>query len=318
MPRKPRLHYPGALYHVILRGNARQDIFFEDQDRYRFYLLLQEGVERFGHRIISFCLMTNHVHLAIQVGDTPLSRILQNLAFRYTRWINWRRARNGHLFQGRYKAFLVDAEPYLLELAAYLHLNPLRAGMVKDAVDYRWSSHRAYLGKETIPWLNTALVLGQFSKSLATARRRFREYVAGKTEDGHRAEFHGKTSSDSRFIGDDSFVEDILRQEEALSLRKPDLEAILDCVAKLSGLTIDDMSAQGQKRLPSQARMLAAWAVREMSDSTLAELAEKVGREASAMSAAAARFDVRRRREMDIAEKIEELKKELEVSFFQA
>ncbi len=75
MPRKPRLHYPGALYHVILRGNARQDIFFEDQDRFRFYLLLQEGVERFGHRIISFCLMTNHVHLAIQVGDTSLSRI---------------------------------------------------------------------------------------------------------------------------------------------------------------------------------------------------------------------------------------------------
>ena len=159
MPRKPRLHYPGALYHVILRGNARQDIFFEDQDRYRLYLLLQEGVERFGHRILAFCLMTNHIHLAIQVGNVPLSRILQNLSFRYTRWVNWRQDRVGHLFQGRYKAFVVDAEPYLLELVAYLHLNPVRVGMASDAADYPWSSHRAYLGRELLPWLDSDFVL---------------------------------------------------------------------------------------------------------------------------------------------------------------
>lgn len=318
MPRKPRLHYPGALYHVIIRGNARQDIFFEDQDRFRFYLLLQEGVERFGHRIISFCLMTNHVHLAIQVGDTSLSRIMQNLSFRYTRWINWRRNRSGHLFQGRYKALLVDGESYLLELAAYLHLNPLRAGMIEDPVDYRWSSHRAYLGKETVPWLNTDFVLGQFSGNRITARQKFREYVAGKTKEGHREEFHGKTSSDSRFIGEDSFVDSTLRQKEPLFHEKPDVEAILDCVVRLYGLTRDELSAQGQKRVPSEARMLAAWAVREMSDSTLAELAQKVGREASAMSAAAARFDARRRRENDLAVKGKQLKKKLEVSFFQA
>ena len=98
MPRKPRIHYPGALYHVIIRGNDRQDIFFDDTDRYRFYLLVQEGIERFGHRVLAFCLLTNHVHMAIQVGDVPLSRIMQNLSFRYTRWVNWRQKRCGHLF----------------------------------------------------------------------------------------------------------------------------------------------------------------------------------------------------------------------------
>jgi putative transposase len=86
MARKPRIIYPGALYHVILRGNNGQTIFFDDKDRTRFYLLLQEGIERFGYRVHGFCLMTNHVHLAIQMGEIPLSRILQNLSFRYSIW----------------------------------------------------------------------------------------------------------------------------------------------------------------------------------------------------------------------------------------
>lgn len=262
--------------------------------------------------------MTNHVHLAIQVGDVPLSRILQNLAFRYTRWINWRRSRSGHLFQGRYKAFVVDTDPYLLELVAYIHLNPIRAGMVNDASDFRWSSHRAYLRRETIPWLNTEFILGQFSKSHAKARKKFSEFVTGKSGEGHREDFHGKASPDSRIIGDDSFVDEILRQEESQPCRKPDVVAILDGVKKLYKLTDADISAPGQQRLPSEARMLAAWAVRELSNSTLAELAQKVDRDASAMSAAAARFDKRRKSEKYIAAKTEELRKELEVSFFQA
>ena len=318
MPRKPRLHYPGALYHVILRGNARQDIFFEDQDRYRLYLLLQEGVERFGHRILAFCLMTNHIHLAIQVGNVPLSRILQNLSFRYTRWVNWRQNRVGHLFQGRYKAFVVDAEPYLLELVAYLHLNPVRVGMASDATDYPWSSHRAYLGRELLPWLDSDFVLGQFSGKLNRARGQFEEFVAGKIEEGHRGAFHGQQSADGRFVGGDSFVEEILRREESLPPQKPDAAAILSCAAKLYGLTLADLAAPGQKRHPSEGRMLAAWAVRELSDSSLAELAQMVGREASAMSAAAARFEVRQGQESRLAQKAQALKKELEVSVFQA
>jgi len=98
MARKPRVHYPTALYHVILRGNGGQEIFLSQEDRFRFYLLLQEGVERYGHRIHAFCLMTNHIHLAIQVGDIALARIIQNISFRYTRWVNWRQSRTGHLF----------------------------------------------------------------------------------------------------------------------------------------------------------------------------------------------------------------------------
>ena len=85
MARKPRVHRPGALYHVMLRGNGGQEIFFSQEDRFRFYLLIQEGIERYGHRVHAFCLMTTHTHLAIEVGEIGLSKIIQNLAFRYTR-----------------------------------------------------------------------------------------------------------------------------------------------------------------------------------------------------------------------------------------
>ena len=155
MARKPRVHYPTALYHVILRGNGGQEIFFNQEDRFRFYLLLQEGIERYGHRIHAFCLMTNHIHLAIQVGDIALPRIIQNIAFRYTRWVNWRQGRTGHLFQGRYKAVLVDADSYLLGLTRYIHLNPVRSGIVREPENYPWSGHGVYLGLEVIPWLTT-------------------------------------------------------------------------------------------------------------------------------------------------------------------
>jgi len=143
MTRKSRIHYPGAVYHVILRGNGGEDIFFARQDRTRFYLLLQEGVERYGHRIHAFCCMTNHVHLAIQVAEISLAKIIQNVSFRYTRHINKRKKRIGHLFQGRYKALLIDAETYLLELVRYIHLNPVRAGIVHKPDEYPWSGHRA-------------------------------------------------------------------------------------------------------------------------------------------------------------------------------
>jgi len=116
MARKPRLHYTGAVYHVMARGNGGQNIFDCEEDRYRFYLFLQEGVERFRHRIHAFCLMDNHVHLAIQVGEKHLSRIMQSLCCRYTQWVNSRQKKVGHLFQGKYKAILVDADSYLAEL----------------------------------------------------------------------------------------------------------------------------------------------------------------------------------------------------------
>jgi REP element-mobilizing transposase RayT len=163
MARRGRIHYSGAVYHVMVRGNGGQDIFFDESDRIRFCDLLEEGVKRFQVRIPALCLMSNHVHLVVQVDEIPLSRLIQNVSFRYTRYRNAKERRTGHLFQGRYKAIVIDVERYLLELVRYIHLNPVRAGIVGRPEEYRWSSHRAYLGKEDWPWLSTDWILSRYS-----------------------------------------------------------------------------------------------------------------------------------------------------------
>src|SRR5512134_912865 len=200
MSRRPRIHYPGAVYHVILRGNAGDPIFFEDRDRYRLYLLLQCAVEKFDCRIHGYCLMTNHIHLVMQTGEMPLSRIMQNVSLRYTKWVNLTRRRTGHVFQGRYKALLIDADRYLLELIRYVHLNPVRAGTATTAESWPWSGHRAYAGMEIVPWLTTDWVLGMLTSQVTTARKAYVSFVNGGVSEGRRDEFHSGTC-EGRLLG---------------------------------------------------------------------------------------------------------------------
>lgn len=284
MARKPRLHNPGACYHVILRGNARQEVFFDDGDRYRFFDFIQEGIERFGYRVHAFCLMTNHIHMALQVGEKPLSQIMQNLSARYTRWVNWRQGRIGHLFHGRYKAIMIDTDSYLAQLVAYIHMNPVRAGIARKCEEYKWSSHRAYLGAIPVPWLTTETVLSQFSKKPATARRLFNEFVGARSEEGHRADFHGVGGSDPRVFGEECFVDDVLRKAGVQPERKTDIGMVLKMVERAYGIESEELSKPGQNRRLSEARSMAAWGVREMTSSTLTELSKITGRDVTSLS----------------------------------
>lgn len=147
MARKPRVHFPGALYHVISRGNQRQQIFRSASDRSHYLQLLSRFHSRYGFRLYAYVLMGNHVHLLLETGPTPLSKIMQGLQQAYALYFNHKYRLVGHLFQGRYKALLCDRDSYLLELVRYLHLNPVRSMLVKDPSLYPWSSHGAYLGK---------------------------------------------------------------------------------------------------------------------------------------------------------------------------
>jgi len=312
MPRKPRIHVPGAVYHVILRGNARQEVFSDDRDRLRFYDILNKSYERFRHRILAFCLMSNHIHLAVQVGDIPLSRILQNVSQRYTQWFNWRHQKCGHLFQGRYKAVMVDADSYLLELAAYLHLNPVRAAIAQRPELYRWSSHRGYLGKETHPWLDCTVVLSQFSGKSGQAAKMFATFVAGKTGEGRKGEFHGEKSIDSRLIGNDRFIEEVLVRTEAIPEKKPHVAAVVETVGRLFGVSRKQLAGQGQQRAASEGRALAAWATRELSIGTLAELSLILRRSPSSLTCAATRLEARLQTNPELAEKIGMLRQELQ------
>jgi len=263
--------------------------------------------------------MSNHVHLAVQVSDIPLSRIMQNVSLRYTQWFNWRHKKCGHVFQGRYKAVMVDADSYLLELAAYIHLNPVRAGIATRPEKHRWSSHRAYLGKEKIQWLEPTAVLSQFSVKTDKALSMFAAFVEERMTDGRRREFHGENTMDSRLFGDDRFMEEVLMQAESLPEHKPDVATIVDAVTRLYRISATQLAAPGQERTASEARGLAAWATRALSSGTLAELAPKLGRNPSTLTCAATRLENRLESDSDLAEKSVRLRRALEeVQVFKA
>ena len=294
MARKPRVHLPGGLYHVMLRGNRGQDIFFSDDDRCHLYLLIQEGVERFGHRVHAFCLMGNHVHLAIQVVEVPLSKIIQNLSFRYTRWVNKTQASVGHLFQGRYKAILVDADAYLLELVRYIHLNPVRARIVSEPSAYVWSGHRAYLGQEAVPWLTTDWVLGQFSKRRSTARERYARFVNEGMEEGRREEFH-RGVEDARVLGDERFMEAVLHRLEDTPSRLWQMDEIVAVVCRSYGIREGELSAPGRRRDLAEARAVAAQLATTAGQVSLTEVAGRFGRDVATLSTGMRRLSMRSR-----------------------
>ena len=300
MARKPRLHVPGGLYHVILRGNARQDVFFTPGDRHFFYALLTQGVLRFGYRVHAFCLMSNHLHLALQAGELSLSAGMQNLSFRYTRYLNTRLKRVGHVFQGRFKAFLVDQDRYGLALVRYLHLNPVRARMVKHAGAYAWSSHRAYLGEEDLPWLTTDWVLGQFGSRAGMARARFAAFVEAGRKDGHLAMFYGG-EDDSRVVGEADFLKGVLKPAEQ-PLKPPALVRLVDHVCQACGLKPAQLRAPGRNRQAAQARTLVAWLAVQARSCTITEVAHYFSRAPSTMSHLVARLEKRSRSSSTLSE----------------
>jgi len=179
MARPLRVEFPGALYHVTSRGNAGQEVFLDDGDRLNFLDILAEVVERYRFICYAYCLMGNHYHLLLETPEANLSRGMRQLNGVYTQRFNRRHKRSGHLFQGRYKAILVEKDAYLLEVARYIVLNPVRAGLVRSPGRWRWSSYRATAGLEEPPqFLKVEWLLSQFDLRPERARRAYRRFVA--------------------------------------------------------------------------------------------------------------------------------------------
>jgi putative transposase len=179
MARPLRIELAGALYHVTSRGNERKPVYRDDRDRARFVERLAAVVETHRLRLHAFALMRNHFHLLVETPEANLSRAMGQLNGSYTQDFNRRHRRSGHLFQGRYKAILVEKDSYLLELSRYIHLNPVRVGEVSRAWEFAWSSAAAYVGKATVPeFLTVEDVLAHFGRRRAVARRRYAEFLA--------------------------------------------------------------------------------------------------------------------------------------------
>lgn len=209
MARPLRLQFPGALYHVTSRGNARARIYTDDDDHRGFLELLATVCDRHNWTIHAYCLMSNHYHLVLETPEPTLAKGMRQLNGVYTQDFNRRHRKVGHLFQGRYTAIVVDKDKYLLELARYVVLNPVRAGLVKSPGQWPWSSYRATIGKAPTPdWLNTDFLLAQFSARKGEARARYGRFVAeGKDQPTIWQQLRGQI-----YLGDEAFVKRLHRR----------------------------------------------------------------------------------------------------------
>ena len=296
MPRRSRSDAPGALHHIIARGIERKAIFRDDHDRADFLERLGSNLQETHTSCYAFALLPNHFHLLLRTGATPISVVMRRVLTGYAVAYNLRHRRQGHLFQKRFKSILCQEDRYLLELVRYIHLNPLRAGIVEDlqSLDgYPYCGHGRLMGRVKDGWQDTRYVLGVFGETISRARRQYRQFIAEGIPQGRRPELIGGglvrsvggweavkklrkmgayQKGDERILGDGEFVESILAQAEerlerkfGLKAKGYDFERVVDRVANLMGLKRAEVLAPGKYGKVVAARsLLCFWAVSEL------------------------------------------------------
>jgi len=226
MARPLRIEYEGAVYHVTSRGNARADIYLSDSDREMFLDVLAHVVERFGWVCHAYCLMSNHYHLLIETPQANLSRGMRQLNGMYTQRFNRAHQRVGHVFQGRFKAIVVDKDAYLLELSRYIVLNPVAAGMVKRVEDWRWSSYTATAGLVKPPdFLDATWLLSQFGGAPKAARKTYRQFVEKADKVMPWDDLNGPD-----VLGDDAFRSALEQRKGEVNQDVPKRKQVLRCL----------------------------------------------------------------------------------------
>jgi len=216
MSRPLRIEYEGALYHITSRGNAKQDIYLDDRDRWSFLDILSKTITRTGWLCHAYCLMSNHYHLLIETPQANLSQGMRHLNGVYTQSFNFQHERVGHLFQGRFKSLLVEKDLYLLELARYIVLNPVRAGLAQNPEDWKWSSYGATLGSASKPdWLFTDWLLGCFGKNRKEAVNGYVQFV----QDGLKWDFSLEEAVTQQiYLGSENFISSMQEEVEGKDL----------------------------------------------------------------------------------------------------
>jgi len=227
MSRPLRIEFPGALYHVTARGDRREDIFVDDTDRARLLAVVAQGLMRFDARLLSYCLMSNHYHFVVHTQAANLSLLMRHINGVYSQAFNRRHGKVGHLFQGRFKAILVDRDAYMLEVCRYVELNPVRAGMVAAPSDWPWSSYRAHVGQASgVVWLDTpglhGYLLGADALSPYDVRHAQRLY-AELVEAGRDVKLWDEALNRQIYLGDDDFMQRMLDAASPPARRSPEV-----------------------------------------------------------------------------------------------
>jgi putative transposase len=226
MARQLRIEYEGAFYHVTSRGNERRKIFFSKTDYEKFKEYLGNSLVKFNYRIHCYMLMTNHYHLLIETPNGNISKIMHYLNGSYTNYINIKRNRSGHLFQGRYKAILIDHDSYLLELSRYLHLNPVRAGMVTKPDEYPYSSYASYINRKKEEIIYRDMILKMVSNNKRTQLEEYKIFVQkgikDEIENPLKRVYAGAILGKTQFIKNllDNIKDEIFKKDEVIGKRE--------------------------------------------------------------------------------------------------
>lgn len=290
MPRHKRLEIPGAIYHVITRGIERRKIFMDDADREEFIRRFIEALKDCGCKCYGWVLIPNHFHLVVRTGAKPLSDLMRRVLTGYAVYFNRRHRRSGYLYQNRYKSILCQEETYLLELVRYVHLNPLRAGLVKDvnALNrYKWSGHSMIVRRNPAGWQCVDEILERFGNERSAAIQKYLEFMVDGVEMGKRYDLTGgglrrsvggwngvyelkraKESwrGDERILGDGNFVNEALKISEEEMTKKEKLkkagwnmEKLTAHICELIGIKRDEIGKKGKRNKIAKAKGLIAY-----------------------------------------------------------
>ncbi len=178
IPRKPRIWYPGATYHIMSRGNRKQNIFKSNEDYSMFLQIIKSTQQKFPFILHSYCMMTNHIHLQIETKDIDIGKIMSIILKKYTDYYNSKYEYVGHLFQGRYKSILIENDSYFLQTNRYIHLNPYKANMVSNPVDYKFSSYHIYANNQKSDIVTTSFTLNYFNNNIQKYKEFIESYIS--------------------------------------------------------------------------------------------------------------------------------------------
>ena len=290
MARPLRIEYEGALYHVTSRGNERKNIFFTKRDYEKFKEYVADCQKKYGFTLHCYVLMSNHYHLLVEVREKNLSKIMHFINSSYTMYTNTKRKRSGHLFQGRFKAIIVDKNNYLIALSKYIHLNPVRAKIVENPGDYAYSSYNAYTSDEQDVILSRSMILRAFAEEVPRAQLLYKVFVESVPEkDGESPFLHLYGGG---ILGDEDFVNEVLGtiEEEKLAnehisnrraLRATtNLDSILAQISDHFGMPVEEMVKRGRSE-----RKVTVYLLKKFSDATNKQISKLIGARNSSTAA---------------------------------
>jgi len=321
MARQLRVEFEHAFYHVTSRGNLRGEVFFDDGDREHFLKILRRTKERYSFLLHAYALMDNHYHLLMETPKANLSKIMQNINTSYTVYINRKYGRTGHLFQGRFKAIIVDKDGYLVALSRYIHLNPGRAGLVKVPGEYRWTSYRAFMeGEVGQSLVDTADTLSYFSKRRRRAIVAYREFVERderRNENAFEKVEAGVLLGNGRFRAKiRNLIEKLEGDEEIPQARRlrneVPIDAVVDACASFYAMSKDELLRRGKGK---QERQVAVYLSRVFSGRSGKEIGRYFGIKGPAVSGIIKGIEARVHKEKNLRDEIERLRQKMTNEF---